>query len=105
MTQRYVEGCDICQQVKPARHAPYGLLAQLPVPDKKWTHITYDFITGLPQCNKKDALLVIVDRFSKGAYFIPCNQDESAESMAQLFLDNIWKLHGTPTQTVSDRGT
>src|ERR1700693_2010019 len=80
------------------------MLAQLPVPDKKWTHIVYDFITGIPECDGKDTILVVVDRFSKGSHFIPCKKDETAESMANLFLNHVWKLHGTPTSMVSDQG-
>lgn len=101
----YVTGCDLCQRNNPNRHAKYGLLQPLEVPDRKWTHISYDFITGLPTCEEKDAILVVVDRFSKGAHFIPCKTNETAESTAKLFLHNVWKLHGTPESTISDRGT
>lgn len=102
----YVNGCDLCQRVKPRTHAPYGPLKPLSTPDRKWTHISYDFITGLPECEGKDGILVVVDRFSKGAHFIPCKiEGLTAESTARLFLDNVWKLHGTPESTISDRGT
>lgn len=101
----YVAGCDTCQRVKAFTHAPYGPLEPLKTPDRKWTHISYDFITGLPLCEGKDAILVVVDRFSKGAHFIPCTTQETGESTARLFLDNVWKLHGTPEDAVSDRGT
>jgi hypothetical protein len=47
----------------------------------------------------------VVDRFSKGAHFIPCTEKGlTGEKTARLFLDNVWKLHGTPESTVSDRG-
>jgi hypothetical protein len=59
----------------------------------------------LPECEGKNALLVVVDYFSKGAHFIPCTNEENAGSTARLFLDNVWKLHGTPRETISDRGT
>src|ERR1700684_5036 len=101
----YVKGCDLCQRINPKRHQAYGPLQPLSTPDRKWTHITYDFITGLPKCEGKDAILVVVDRFSKGAHFIPCTEKGlTGERTARLFLDNIWKLHGTPESTVSDRG-
>jgi predicted aspartyl protease len=100
----YVAGCDVCQRVKIFTHAKYGPLEPLKTPDRKWTHISYDFITGLPKTEGKDAILVVVDRFSKGAHFIPCTTSETGESTARLFLDNVWKLHGTPEDAVSDRG-
>lgn len=52
-----------------------------------------------------DAILVVVDRFSKGAHFIPCKEEgTNAERIAELFLQHARKLHGVPEQTVSDRG-
>lgn len=101
----YVAGCDLCQRVKPVTHAQYGPLQPLQTPERKWTHISYDFITGLPESEGKDAILVVVDRFSKGAHFIPCTTKETGETTARLFLDYVWKLHGTPEDAVSDRGT
>jgi hypothetical protein len=103
--KEYVDGCDICQRVKPRTHAKYGPLEPLETPHKKWESISYDFITKLPKSNGYDTVLVVVDRLSKGAHFIPCKEEGlTGEVMAQLFLDNVWKLHGTPKDTVSDRG-
>lgn len=101
----YVSGCESCQRNKSRQHAPFGLLQPLQAPDRKWQSISYDFITDLPESEGKNAVLVVVDRFSKGAHFIPCNKEESAQSTARLFLDNVWKLHGLPSSAVSDRGT
>ena len=101
----YVDGCDLCQRIKVRRHAPYGTLKPLEIPDENWTDISYDFIGELPESEKKNAILVVVDRKSKGAHFIACTTSETAESTARLFLDNVWKLHGLPKRTVSDRGT
>ncbi|KAB5587831.1 Retrotransposable element Tf2 [Ceratobasidium theobromae] len=38
------------------------------------------------------------------AHFIPCKEASTAEDVAELFLKHVWHLHGTPKQTVSDRG-
>jgi hypothetical protein len=38
------------------------------------------------------------------AHFIPCTEASTAEDVAQLFLQHVWQLHGTPKCTVSDRG-
>ena len=49
--------------------------------------------------------MVIVDRFSKGVHLVACKEEGlSGEVAAQLFLENVWKLHGTPESTISDRG-
>jgi len=45
-----------------------------------------------------------VDRFTKMAHFIPTTEKMSAEGLARLFRDNIWKLHGLPDSIISDRG-
>jgi len=51
-----------------------------------------------------NAILVVVDRFMKMAHFVPTIERTSAEGLAQLFRDNIWKLHGLPDSIISDRG-
>ena len=67
--------------------------------------ITYDMIVKLPNSSGHDSILVLVDCFSKMAHFVPCWEAMSASELADLFIANIWKLHGTPKVTISDRGT
>jgi len=73
------------------------------VPEKAWTHISADFITKLPLVQGYDSILVVVDRFTKMVHFIPTTEKTSAEGLAQLFRDNVWKLHGLPDSIISDR--
>jgi len=51
-----------------------------------------------------DLILVVVDRFTKMAHFIPTTEKTSAEGLARLFRDNIWKLHRLPDSIISDKG-
>ena len=102
---KYIQSCDMCQRVKARRHKPYGELEPLQQARVKWEHISYDFIVGLPLCNGYDAILNVVDRHSKGAHFIPCTSKEDASTTAWLFIKEVWRLHGTPKSTISDRGT
>jgi len=37
-------------------------------------------------------------------HFIPTTERISAEGLARLFRDNMWKLHGLPESIISDRG-
>ncbi|KAJ4780790.1 polyprotein [Rhynchospora pubera] len=100
----HVRSCDICQIVKP-EHVPLrGLLQPLPVPAEAWSSIGMDFITGLPKSDGKEVLLVVVDRLTKYGHFIPLAHPYSAATVAQAFLDNVYKLHGLPASIVSDRG-
>ena len=57
----YINSCTICGRNKPRRHRPYGLLKPLPVPTRPWDSISMDFIEKLPNSNRYDAILVIVD--------------------------------------------
>jgi len=72
--------------------------------EKPCSHILADFITKLPLAQEYDAILVVYDQFSKMAYFIPTTEKTSAEGLAKLFRDHIWKLHGLPESIILDRG-
>ena len=48
---------------------------------------------------------MVVDRLIKYAHFIPLKHLYTALSVAQAFLDNIYRLHGLPSTIVSDRDT
>jgi len=81
-----------------------GKLKLSEVPQKTWTHLIVDFITKLPVVAGKDAILVVCDRLSKMTHFVATTEGTSAEGLARLFWDNVWKLHGLPESVVSDRG-
>jgi len=62
-----------------------------------------DFVEGLPPSGAANAILVVVDKFSKFAHFIALKHPFTAKTVAQLFLDHIYRLHGLPTSIISDR--
>jgi hypothetical protein len=62
-----------------------------------------DFIEGLPTSATSNCIMVIVDKLSKYAHFIPLHHPFSAKTIAQAFLDHVFKLHGMPVQIISDR--
>ncbi|MCO5564356.1 hypothetical protein L7F22_018016 [Adiantum nelumboides] len=101
---KYVKACHSCQIMKASRQLPQGLLQPLPVPKERWESISMDFITTLPRTSKGNAqILVIVDRFSKMAHFIPCKKAASAPDIASLFVQHIFRIHGLPRSIISDR--
>lgn len=102
---RYVDACDLCQRTKLPHQKPAGLLQPIPPPNAPWTDISYDFIVELPPCEGFDSIFVVVDQHSGGAHFIPTDKKVKADGVAQLFLHNVWKHHGFPERTVSDRGS
>jgi len=81
-----------------------GKLKLSEVPEKPWTHLTVDFITKLLLVAGKDMILVVCDRLSKIMHFVATTEETSAEGLARLFRDNIWKLYGLLESVVSDRG-
>ena len=63
-----------------------------------------DFVTGLPRTRKQhDAIWVVVDRLMKSAHFLPVSNDDSLDKLAQLYVDEIVRIHGVPISIVSDR--
>jgi hypothetical protein len=105
----YVATCTLCPRVKSARHKPYGELQPLPVPRGPWTDLTMDFITGLPPSGRHgqayDAILVVMDRFTKMACYIPVKKTIDAEGLADAMMAQVVSRHGIPESIVSDRGT
>ncbi|KAD7480241.1 hypothetical protein E3N88_03377 [Mikania micrantha] len=101
--RRFVRECHTCQRVKYETVATPGLLQPLPIPKSIFTDIYMDFISGLPRIHGKDTILVVVDQLTKYGHFIPLGHPYSAAQLAQVFLDEIFKLHGCPDTIVSDR--
>ena len=63
-----------------------------------------DFVTGLPRTRRQhDAIWVIVDRLTKSAHFLPVSNDDALDKLAQLYVEEIVRLHGVPISIVSDR--
>lgn len=99
----FVSQCLICQQAKASTARPAGLLHPLPIPAQIWEDISMDFITGLPNSNAYSAILVVVDRLSKYSHFTALKSDYTAAKVAEIFINTMVKLHGSPKSIVSDR--
>ncbi|MCH82581.1 hypothetical protein A2U01_0003391 [Trifolium medium] len=101
--RHFISQCSICQTTKYETKKPAGLLQPLPIPSVIWEDLSLDFITGLPPSHGFTVILVVVDRFSKGAHFGALPTGFTAYKVASLFLDMICKHHGLPRSLVSDR--
>lgn len=103
MIKEFVAACQVCQQAKSERVKYPGLLQPLPVPKFAWQVITMNFIEGLQVSHSYNCIMVIVDKFSKYAHFLPLSHPFTAYKVAMLFMEHIFKLHGLPESIVSDR--
>jgi len=101
--REYVLNCSICQKAKSETKLPAGLLQPLSVPSQIWKAICMDFFTSLPLSQGFSVIMVIIDRLTKFAHFLPLKHDFTSKSVAEVFVKNVIKLHGFPRIIVSDR--
>lgn len=103
LIRKFVAECDTCQRNHYEAILPPGLLQPNKIPDGAWLDISLDFIEGLPKSGGKFVVLVVVDKFTKYAHFLPLSHPYSASSVAEVFIQGVFKLHGLPRTIISDR--
>jgi hypothetical protein len=85
------------------------MLQPLPTPPAAWKSVAWDFIVKLPLSKEPmtgvvyNSILVIVDRLTKYAYFLPYKEASTAEELAYIFMKTIVANHGVPDEFISDR--
>ena len=99
-----VRSCDECQYNKSPRHARQGLLQHLETPYAAWNSISTDFITQLPESQGYTQIMVVVNQFTKMANFIGLPTSTTTKDVANVFLQEVWKFHGLPTEIISNMG-
>jgi hypothetical protein len=100
----YITRCMECQKVKAKHRHPAGLLQPLPILEWKWKVVTMDFITRFPRKTKMhDSIMVVVDKLTKAAHFIPLKTTHKDADVADIFLKEVARLHGIPKTIVSKR--
>ncbi len=101
--EEYVKTCLICQQNWIFNKKQVGLLQPLLIPEGPWESVSMDFMVNLLPSRGFDAIMVVVDRFSKMAHFIPTKDEATAQEMGRLFFTHVFKHHGLPKDIVSDQ--
>jgi hypothetical protein len=103
---KFVFNCVTCQRNKAFCHKPYGLLHMLPVPEKPWHTVTFDFIVKLPKTSRgNDNICVFVDKLTKMVHFVACKEALFAKDFAELYVDHGFCLHGLNREFITDRDT
>jgi len=62
-----------------------------------------DFMVSLPPSRGFNAIMVVVDQFSKMAHFIPTKESATAQEKGRLFFTHMFKHHGLPKDMVSNQ--
>ena len=93
----------ICLKNKALALSLVGLLLPLEISTTVWSDISMDFIEGLPTSKGYEVIFVVVDRFNKYGHFLPLKHPYTAKTVADLFVNEIVRLHGYPKSIVSDR--
>ncbi|XP_075521428.1 uncharacterized protein LOC142554646 [Primulina tabacum] len=94
-------GDDIRRDVKIEHQIPAVTLQSLPIPQRKWEHITMDFVTGLPRTPKGyNSIWVIVDRLTKLAHFLPVKTTYAMNQYAEVYVAEIVRLHGQSERVI-----
>lgn len=99
--QKYCEECLVCRRNKTLALSPACLLMPLEVPDTIWSEMSMDFIDGLPKSAGYEVILVVVDRLSKYAHFLPMKHPYTAKSVVEMLVKEIVRLHGNRKTVVS----
>jgi hypothetical protein len=100
--ERFVANCHVCQPMKTSRHTPYGVLNPLPVPEHLWRDISMDFMTGWLISDGHDEIWVVINWLTKMRHLVPCSTTVDAKELANLFIMNIFHLHGLPDSIISN---
>lgn len=102
----FVATCEACQRSKPYNRPAAGLPTPLEIPEGRWRVVSLDIVSGFPPSGKEgyDCIVVFSDRFSKQAYFCPSTMKGlSAEVVAELYVQHVFRVQGVPSVLLSDR--
>lgn len=101
----HVNSCQRCAAAKSSNQKPAGKLIPIPVTGKA-DIITLDFVGPMPRtARNKNMLLVMVDKFSKRAWYEAVQDTITAKEVATLVFNRVVRHQGVPRVIISGRGS
>ena len=97
-----VSECAPCKHPQGETTLLFGFLEPFPIPTRVWTYISMDFIEWLLKSRRKIVILFVVNQLSKYSHFCAFVHPYNSSSVAQIFMDQIFHLHGIPSSIISD---
>ena len=98
----YIRNCYTCSRAKLRRHAKYRVLKLSSVLSKTWRDLLVNFVIGLLKSIEYNAIMIYVNRLTKMRHFVSTINEITAKGTANLFINNVYRLHGFPDIVVSD---
>lgn len=102
--QRFIRNCHQCRRADVPRDKTPGLLHPLPIPERPWQHVTMDYKSQPKDKHGFNNVFVVMDRLSKQSICTPCYKTATAENMASMYIQHIYRYYGAPVSIISDRG-
>jgi hypothetical protein len=107
LISRYVKSCHVCKRLKSYRNEKHGLLNSLPIPDRYWTDISVNFITGLLKCIRDgrvfEHIMIMINRLLKKKKFVALDFLE-IKAVIKVFIEWIWREEEYLERVMLDRG-
>jgi hypothetical protein len=102
--RKYIAGRELCHNIKAPRHADHGKNMLLTPPSRPWERVTMDFVPKLPESTTcgYTGTVVIFDRQTKTAIYLPCRKDGDSPELAGMFFEHVICERGLPDDIVTD---
>lgn len=102
-TTAYVESCAQCRASKPFNQKTTGLVQQLMIPSRRWSHVSLYFMDLPRTTSGNDAIVILVDSLSTMADFIPTKKAVTTADTVKVLADRLIRYHGFPDTLMLDR--
>lgn len=102
--KRYVDRCSLCQKTKLRTGFTHNTLHPNDIPSNPWEIVSVNFIRPLPESKGHDAIITVIDWFTKMNVAILCKIEIIAGRTTQLFHQHVWSKFGILLKVISDRG-